>query len=206
MRIVMVSGYFNPLHKGHIEYFNKSKEHGDKLYVIVNNDKQRELKGSKEFQNEDERMFIIKNLKKIFKRFLIFKRFFNVFLTNRLNNFHVVLLKSFLNFLLLIFFLNLNLLNFGFLVILFVLNNFLKSQSIKIYNKLKINYQDWFDFPIPSPFMLYTAKVKQPEKIPAVTHIDGSARFQTINQETNLTYYNLIKEFKNITGFIGIRN
>jgi cytidyltransferase-like protein len=70
MRIVMVSGYFNPLHKGHIEYFNKSKEHGDKLYVIVNNDKQRELKGSKEFQNEDERMFIIKNLKMVDRVFL----------------------------------------------------------------------------------------------------------------------------------------
>jgi len=66
----MVSGYFNPLHKGHIEYFNKSKEHGDKLYVIVNNDKQRELKGSKEFQNEDERMFIIKNLKMVDRVFL----------------------------------------------------------------------------------------------------------------------------------------
>jgi cytidyltransferase-like protein len=70
MRIVVVSGYFNPLHKGHIEYFNKSKEHGDKLYVIVNNDKQRELKGSKEFQNEDERMFIIKNLKMVDRVFL----------------------------------------------------------------------------------------------------------------------------------------
>ena len=65
---------------------------------------------------------------------------------------------------------------------------------------LEEDYKDWFDFPIPSPFMLYTAKVKQPEKIPAVTHIDGSARFQTINQETNLTYYNLIKKFKEITG------
>ena len=70
MRIVVVSGYFNPPHKGHIEYFNKSKEHGDKLYVIVNNDKQRELKGSKEFQNEDERMFIIKNLKMVDRVFL----------------------------------------------------------------------------------------------------------------------------------------
>lgn len=65
---------------------------------------------------------------------------------------------------------------------------------------LEKDYQDWFDFPIPSPFMLYTAQVKQSEKIPAVTHIDGSARFQTINEETNSSYYNLIKEFKNITG------
>ena len=65
---------------------------------------------------------------------------------------------------------------------------------------LEEDYQDWFDFPIPSPFMLYTAQVKQSEKIPAVTHIDGSARFQTINEETNSSYYNLIKEFKNITG------
>jgi cytidyltransferase-like protein len=70
MRIVVVSGYFNPLHKGHIEYFNKSKEYGDKLYVIVNNDKQRELKGSKEFQDEDERMFIIQNLKMVDRVFL----------------------------------------------------------------------------------------------------------------------------------------
>jgi cytidyltransferase-like protein len=65
MKIVIVSGYFNPLHKGHIEYFIKAKEFGDKLYVIVNNDKQRELKGSKHFQDEDERLFIIQNLKMV---------------------------------------------------------------------------------------------------------------------------------------------
>ncbi len=47
--------------------------------------------------------------------------------------------------------------------------------------------------------MLYTAKVKQQEKIPAVTHIDGSARFQTVNKETNIHYYELIKEFGKIT-------
>ena len=70
MRIVVVSGYFNPLHKGHIEYFNKSKEHGDKLYVIVNNDKQRALKGSKEFQKEDERVFIVSNIKSVDQVFL----------------------------------------------------------------------------------------------------------------------------------------
>lgn len=60
-------------------------------------------------------------------------------------------------------------------------------------------YQEWFDFPIPNPYMLYTAKVKQPEKIPAVTHIDGSARFQTINQKTNPYYYQLIKTFGELT-------
>lgn len=65
MKIVIVSGYFNPLHKGHIEYLIKAKEFGDKLYVIVNNDKQRELKGSKQFQDEDERLFIIQNLKMV---------------------------------------------------------------------------------------------------------------------------------------------
>jgi len=60
-------------------------------------------------------------------------------------------------------------------------------------------YQDWFDFPIPSPYMLYTAQVKQPEKIPAVTHIDGSARFQTVNRQTNPHYYEIIKAFGNLT-------
>ena len=61
-------------------------------------------------------------------------------------------------------------------------------------------YQEWFDFPIPSPYMLYTARVKQPEKIPAVTHVDGSARFQTINQKTNPHYYQLIKTFGELAG------
>jgi carbamoyltransferase len=61
-------------------------------------------------------------------------------------------------------------------------------------------YQDWFDFPIPSPYMLYTAQVKQPEKIPAVTHVDGSARFQTATEESNKHYYEIIKAFGKLTG------
>jgi carbamoyltransferase len=61
-------------------------------------------------------------------------------------------------------------------------------------------YQDWFDFPIPSPYMLYTAQVKQPEKIPAVTHVDGSARFQTVTEQSNEHYYNIIKAFGKLTG------
>jgi cytidyltransferase-like protein len=61
-KIVIVSGYFNPLHKGHLEYFHNARELGDTLFVIVNSDYQRELKGSKEFQDQDERLLIISNL------------------------------------------------------------------------------------------------------------------------------------------------
>ena len=63
--LVIASGYFNPVHKGHIEYLTKSKELGDKLFVIVNNDKQREMKGSKEFMNENERKLVIETLKPV---------------------------------------------------------------------------------------------------------------------------------------------
>jgi D-beta-D-heptose 7-phosphate kinase/D-beta-D-heptose 1-phosphate adenosyltransferase len=59
---VIVSGYFNPIHKGHLEYFNNAKALADELFVIVNNDHQRALKGSKEFQKEDERMIIVSNI------------------------------------------------------------------------------------------------------------------------------------------------
>ena len=61
--LVIVSGYFNPVHKGHIEYLKKSKALGDFLYVIVNNDYQRELKGSKPFMVADERKLIIESFK-----------------------------------------------------------------------------------------------------------------------------------------------
>ncbi len=67
---IIVSGYFNPLHKGHIEYFQHAKAHGDKLFVIVNNDKQREFKGSKEFMLENERVLIINELSITDKVFL----------------------------------------------------------------------------------------------------------------------------------------
>ena len=67
---IIVSGYFNPIHKGHIEYFNNAKASGDILIVIVNNDKQRDLKGSKEFQKEDERLFIVSNIKSVDQVFL----------------------------------------------------------------------------------------------------------------------------------------
>ena len=69
-KAVIVSGYFNPIHKGHIEYFQNAKSNRNKLFVIVNNDFQRGLKGSKEFQDEKERVFIVENLRLVDKCFL----------------------------------------------------------------------------------------------------------------------------------------
>ena len=65
MKAIIVSGYFNPIHKGHIDYFNQAKALADKLIVIVNNDYQRELKGSKSFQDEEERATIVSNIKAV---------------------------------------------------------------------------------------------------------------------------------------------
>ena len=62
---IIVSGYFNPIHKGHLEYFNNAKANGDLLFVIVNNDHQRAIKGSAEFQGEEERLFIVSNIKAV---------------------------------------------------------------------------------------------------------------------------------------------
>ena len=69
-KAIIVSGYFNPIHKGHLEYFNNAKAMADKLFVIVNNDHQRELKGSREFQDEKERMIIVSNIKAVDKAIL----------------------------------------------------------------------------------------------------------------------------------------
>ena len=50
-----------------MEYFNKAKELTDELFVIVNSDVQRALKGSKEFQKEAERLIIVQNIKAVDK-------------------------------------------------------------------------------------------------------------------------------------------
>ena len=69
-KAIIVSGYFNPIHKGHLEYINNAKALADVLIVIVNSDHQRALKGSKEFQNEAERLFIVSNIKAVDKAIL----------------------------------------------------------------------------------------------------------------------------------------
>ena len=62
MKIIAVSGYFDPLHVGHLEYFEKSKKLGDKLVVIVNNDSQAKLKKGKSYVPQHERVRIIEAL------------------------------------------------------------------------------------------------------------------------------------------------
>jgi cytidyltransferase-like protein len=69
-KAIIVSGYFNPLHKGHLELFETAKEAGDQLWVIVNSDLQRKLKGSKEFMLEDERLLLVSAIGIVDKAFI----------------------------------------------------------------------------------------------------------------------------------------
>jgi len=68
------------------------------------------------------------------------------------------------------------------------------------------NAQDYFDIDVPSPFMLYTCPVKKKELVPAITHVDGTARVQTVNKKDNPKYYELIKEVEKFTGIPMVLN
>jgi glycerol-3-phosphate cytidylyltransferase/D-beta-D-heptose 7-phosphate kinase/D-beta-D-heptose 1-phosphate adenosyltransferase len=65
MKIVIESGYFNPLHGGHLDMIEAGKQLGDKLIVIVNNDKQQLLKKGKIILNEDDRARVISALRDV---------------------------------------------------------------------------------------------------------------------------------------------
>ena len=69
-KAIIVSGYFNPIHKGHLEYFQNAKAMADELFVIVNSDLQRTLKGSSVFQDEEERMIIVRHIRSVDKTIL----------------------------------------------------------------------------------------------------------------------------------------
>jgi len=61
---------------------------------------------------------------------------------------------------------------------------------------------EWFEGAVPDPFMIQVYPVRPDKRaaIPAVTHVDGSGRLQTVSARTNPAYYRLIKEFEALTG------
>lgn len=63
MKIAIVSGYFNPLHVGHLDYIEAAKKISDKLIVIINNDCQVTIKGSIPFMSEQDRIRIVSALR-----------------------------------------------------------------------------------------------------------------------------------------------
>ena len=65
---------------------------------------------------------------------------------------------------------------------------------------------EYFDIDTPSPYMLMVAPIKKPKNIPAVTHVDGTGRLQTVSKDSNPLYYDLINEFYKITGIPVIIN
>ena len=69
-KIVITSGYFNPLHIGHMNLMREAKKFGDFLVVIVNNDHQVKVKGSTPFMPEKERVEIVKDIKHVDAVFL----------------------------------------------------------------------------------------------------------------------------------------
>jgi len=62
--------------------------------------------------------------------------------------------------------------------------------------------KDYFDIDYFSPHMLFVVEAKKNinEKLPAIVHVDNTCRVQTVNEEFNQNYYNLIKKFYQITG------
>ena len=70
MRTVAISGYFDPIHVGHLEYIIKAKKLGDKLIVIVNNNHQCVLKKGKPFMDENDRVTIVSSIKYVDEVFL----------------------------------------------------------------------------------------------------------------------------------------
>lgn len=75
-------------------------------------------------------------------------------------------------------------------------------------SSLEDKQQEYFDLPCPSPFMILACKVHENVKdvIPAVVHVDGSSRVQTVREDQNQSYYRLIKEFGDLTGVYVLLN
>ena len=65
MKVVIVSGYFNPLHGGHLDMIEAAKDLGDHLMVVVNNDKAQLIKKGKVILDEGNRMRLVRSLKPV---------------------------------------------------------------------------------------------------------------------------------------------
>ncbi len=66
---------------------------------------------------------------------------------------------------------------------------------------------EYFDLDTESPYMLIVAQVRPDKReLPSVTHVDGSARIQTVTREQNSLFYDLIKSFDDLTGCPAIIN
>lgn len=67
MKIVLTNGCFDILHRGHVEFLNRSKELGDRLIVLLNSDESvKKLKGnSRPINNQEDRKFMLLNLKAV---------------------------------------------------------------------------------------------------------------------------------------------
>lgn len=64
-KVILISGGFDPVHKGHIECINNAKELADEVWIGLNNDAWLKRKKGRSFMNEKEREFIMSNLKNV---------------------------------------------------------------------------------------------------------------------------------------------
>jgi D-beta-D-heptose 7-phosphate kinase/D-beta-D-heptose 1-phosphate adenosyltransferase len=64
-KVILISGGFDPVHKGHIECINNAKELADQVWIGLNNDEWLRRKKGRSFMNENERAFIMDNLKNV---------------------------------------------------------------------------------------------------------------------------------------------
>ena len=70
MKKVAISGYFDPIHVGHLEYISLSKKLGDYLIVIINNNRQCTLKKGKHFMDENDRAKILEAIEGVDEVFI----------------------------------------------------------------------------------------------------------------------------------------
>ena len=83
------------------------------------------------------------------------------------------------------------------------MNDIKKRQKFRPFAPviLEQHAHDYFDLPVAtSQFMQFTAPVKNPEKFPAICHVDNTARVQTVNEKQNKNLFDLLTAFYNETG------